>query len=99
MPSAAAIRFAASYGEIASRGIAARTATASTASTVDRDHAKLLTSGSGTTPTCRAQRRTSTVVCSRCAVSVILGGGQAAGRWYGLDSGYGTGAVAALGTA
>jgi hypothetical protein len=33
----------------------------------DRDHAKPRTPGSGTTPTCRAQRSTTTVVCSRFA--------------------------------
>ncbi|MEU5431439.1 hypothetical protein AB0H73_38355 [Streptomyces olivoreticuli] len=67
MPRAAASRPAASYGLIGSRGIDARAAPASSASTAARDHRTGDTSGSRTRPTCRAQRHVVTGTFNRFA--------------------------------
>ncbi|MFF4407340.1 hypothetical protein [Streptomyces sp. NPDC001404] len=67
VPSAAASRPAASYGLSGSRGIDARTAPAPSASTAARDHSSGDASGSGTRPTCRAQRHVVTGTFNRFA--------------------------------
>ncbi|GAB2580586.1 hypothetical protein GCM10027168_11800 [Streptomyces capparidis] len=65
MPSAAAIRSAATVPGVGAWGIAARIAAGSIASTADLDHRNAEASGAGTTPACRAQRSTATGRVSR----------------------------------